>query len=169
MPIHLFNAFNRRIITLLKWCFISYSQILITFHPVFFKCLFTSLSRSLFLKIFSSQYERFDFGMTHLVGCPCQKSESIKITIFLRRNKTSGFPTIFETFDAKYIFRRLNSCITIRSGRVSLERICCIFFLRCSLVRLSIGKKAVNLTSLYLYIQSPASLLFEHRVNNQEH
>lgn len=111
----------------------------ITFHPSFLSLDVILLSRSLFPRIFFCQYSGLLLGMTPLVGCPCQKSESMKTRSLLRLNTMSGLPEIEWTCLAKYIFRWRNSLNMIRSGFVSMERIFCMFFRRWSLVRLSIA------------------------------
>ena len=75
--------------------FVSHSQTVRTFHPIFCSAAIFSLSRSLFLFNFFSQYCSFVRGRICAclqIGQPCQKQPFTKITVLYFGNTISGLP-----------------------------------------------------------------------------
>lgn len=72
----------------------SHSQTVNTRHPAAYSSFLTRSSRSLFLRIFSSQNLMFDFGSRPAAHptCPCQKQPLTITTVRYRLSTISGFP-----------------------------------------------------------------------------
>lgn len=111
----------------------SSSQKRRTVQPSSFSCLLTSWSRSMFLRILASQYSWLvATGFFVSKFLPCQKEESQKIAVLYFVRTISGFPGR----SLKFFRYRIPSCHNAFRRRssmdVSLDRMCCMFFRRCS-------------------------------------
>ena len=116
----------------------SYSQNLMTRHPIYLSSQLTFLSRRRLAFIFSSQYSILVFGLINRLGWLCQKSELTKMPVSWSIKTKSGLPGRLFLYRRKRICSLLSSFANIFSGRVSRERIACMIFRRCSGVKISI-------------------------------
>ena len=136
--------------------FNSHSHTVMQCQPIeaSFRC--SSLSRSLFLRIFATQKSLFVFGILqhslfitssirHLPSdicgkatlCPCQKHPLMKMQVLYFLNTKSGCPGNRLSFNLYRNPRFHNPFRTIISGFVSFEWIAAMFLCRCCGVSLS--------------------------------
>ena len=146
----------------------SHSHTVIQCHPIAANCFCSSLSLSLFLRIFATQKSRFVFGILQQfefssfaisTRCPCQKHPFTKMQVRYLRNTKSGCPGNLLWFSL-YLNPLFHSPRrTIISGFVSFDRIAAMLACRCCVESLSISH--LNDTDF-----QPQ---FHHDIDNAEH
>ena len=118
----------------------SHSHTVIQCQPISASFFFSSLSRSLFLRIFVTQKSRLVLGiLQHLelsilsssTKCPCQKQPFTKIHVLYFLSTKSGCPGN-RLWLSLYLNPLLHNPLrTIISGFVSFDRIAAMFVCRC--------------------------------------
>ena len=157
--------------------FNSHSQTVMQCHPISanFRC--SSLSRSLFLRIFASQKSRFVLGIlqqtelsTVMVSCllvivtlcPCQKQPFIKMQVLYFLSTKSGCPGSRLWFKRYLKPRFHNPLRTIISGFVFLLWIAAMFLCRCCGVRWSILMKLAAKLQILSWILNKAGKILKN-------
>ena len=125
----------------------SHSHTVMQCQPIAASLRCSSLSRSLFLRIFATQKSLFVFGilqqvefsmvngswsMVNVIPCPCQKHPFTKMHVRYFLSTKSGCPGSRLWFNLYLNPRFHNPRRTIISGFVSFDRIAAILLCRCS-------------------------------------